>query len=195
MKLYYSPTSPFARKVLACAIARGIEKQITLLTAPSTSPELIEHNPLGKIPCLVTDDGVDLYDSRVICEFLDTVGDGFSMFPEHGLRTRTLKYQALGDGISDAAVLRRYEIGRAKDADRDASMASQAEKVARALDVLEHDVPAAHVDVGTIAIACALGYLDLRYADEPWRKGRPLLAAWNDDMLTRPCLALTLPPR
>jgi glutathione S-transferase len=193
MKLFYSPTSPFARKVLACAIARGIEKQIALISTATTSPELAEHNPLGKLPCLVTDDGVDLYDSRVICAFLDTVGDGFSMFPEHALRIRALKYQAMGDGISDAAVLRRYEIGRAKDADRDANIELQKQKVARALDALERDVPAAHIDIGTISIACALGYIDLRYADEPWREGHPLLAAWYADMMTRPCMALTAP--
>jgi glutathione S-transferase len=166
---------------------------ITLVTVGTSEPELAEHNPLGKLPCLVTDDGVDLFDSRVICAYLDTVGDGFPMFPEHGLRVRTLKYQAIGDGISDAAVLRRYEMGRAKDADRDAAMAAQALKVARSLDYLENEVPAAHVDAGAIAVACALGYLDLRYAHEPWRDGHPKLAAWYADMMTRPCLAQTAP--
>jgi len=193
MKLYYSPTSPFARKVLACAIARGIEDQITLVSITTADPELATHNPLGKLPCLVTDDGVDLFDSRVICTYLNTVGEGFSMYPEQGLRIRTLKYEAIGDGICDAGVLRRYEMGRAKDPDRDAAMAAQALKVARALDVLEAEVPAAHVDVGAIAVVCALGYLDFRYAHEPWREGRPKLAAWFDDMMTRPCLAQTAP--
>ena len=193
MKLYYSPTSPFARKVLACAIALGIEEQITLVPLSTDAPELAEHNPLGKIPCLVTDDGTDLFDSRVICAFLDTVSDGFSMFPGHGLRIRALKFQAIGDGICDAAVLRRYEIGRGKDADRDANMAVQALKVARALDVLERDVPAAHIDVGAIAVACALGYLDLRYAEDKWRDGRPKLAAWFAEISKQPCLAQTAP--
>jgi glutathione S-transferase len=193
MKLYFSSTSPFARKVLACAIARGIDQQIILLTEGSSAADLIHHNPLGKIPCLITDDGVALYDSRVICEFIDTVGEGFSMFPEHGQRIRALKYQALGDGIADAAVMRRYEIGRARDADRDANMATQAQKVARALDALEADLPALHVDIGSISVSCALGYLDLRYVNEPWRDGHPLLSAWYAEMVTRPCLALTVP--
>jgi glutathione S-transferase len=191
MRLYSSPTSPFARKVLACAIARGIEDKITVISTKSSAPEVAEHNPLGKIPVLVTDDGVSLFDSRVICSFLDTVGDGFSMMPEHGLRIRALKYQAIGDGISDAAVLRRDEMGRARDTDRDIVMAAQKQKVTRALDTLEADVPAAHLDVGTIAVACALSYLDLRFADEPWREGHPLLAAWYADIITRPCLAQT----
>ena len=193
MKLYYSPTSPFARKVLACAIALGIEEQITLVSISGEAPELAEHNPLGKVPCLVTDDGVDLYDSRVICAFIDTLSDGFSMFPEHGLRIRVLKYQALGDGICDAAVLRRYEIGRAKDADREANIAVQGQKVARSIDALEKNVPAAHIDVGTIAVACALGYLDLRYAHEDWREGHPKLAAWFAEISKEPCLAQTAP--
>lgn len=193
MKLYYSPSSPFARKVVACAIARGIEDKISLVTIASSAPEVAEHNPLGKIPCLVTDDNVALYDSRVICAYLEGVGEGFPMFPEHGLRVWALKYQALGDGICDAAVLRRGEMGRAKDADRDAVMAAQKVKVARALDVLEAAVPPVTVNIGSIAISCALGYLDFRYADEPWRDEHPLLAAWYAEMITRPCLAQTQP--
>jgi glutathione S-transferase len=193
MKLFYSPTSPFARKVLACAIALGIEDQLTLVEMSTSAPELAAHNPLGKIPCLVTDDGVDLFDSRVICSFLDTLTDGFSMLPERGVRVRVLKYQALGDGIADAAVLRRYEVGRAKDADRDANMAAQAQKVARSIDALEKDVPAAHIDVGTIAVACALGYLDLRFAADDWRAGHPKLAAWFAEISKQPCLAQTAP--
>ena len=113
------------------------------------------------------------------------------MFPTHGMRIRALKLQALGDGICDAAVLRRGEMLRARDPDRDAVMAAQAVKVSRALDVLEADLPASHVDIGTIAVACALGYLDLRYAHEPWREGRPGLAAWHKLMQTHPCMART----
>ena len=193
MKLYFSATSPFARKVLACAIARGIEDQITLAPISTAAPELAEHNPLGKLPCLITDDGVALYDSRVICSFLDTVGEDFAMLPANALRMRTLKYQALGDGMCDAAVLRRGEMGRAKDADRDGVMAAQAQKVARSLDALEADVPAVHLDVGTIAVACALGYLDLRFDHEKWRDGHPKLAEWYAEMMTQPCLARTAP--
>jgi glutathione S-transferase len=191
MKLFHSPTSPFARKVMACAIARGIEGQITLIPTKGEAPELVAQNPLGKLPCLVTDDGVALFDSRVICSFLDAVGDVYPMFPAHGMRIRALKLQALGDGISDAAVLRRDELMRASDPDRDAVVAKQGQKVARALDVLEADLPANHIDIGTIAVACALGYLDLRYAHEPWRDGHPKLAAWYADIAKHPCMAKT----
>ena len=193
MKLYHSPTSPFARKVMACAIARGIEGQITLIPVKGEAPELAAVNPLGKLPCLVTDDGVALFDSRVICSFLDSVGDVFPMVPAHGTRVRALKLQALGDGISDAAVLRRDEMMRAHDADRDKAIATQARKVARAVDALEADLPANHLDIGAIAVACALGYLDLRYANEPWRDGHPKLAAWYEDISKHPCMATTRP--
>jgi glutathione S-transferase len=191
MKLFHSPTSPFARKVMACAITRGIEGQITLVPTKGEAPELVAHNPLGKLPCLVTDDGVALFDSRVICSFLDGVGDVYPMFPAHGMRIRALKLQALGDGISDAAVLRRDELMRARDPDRDAVIAKQGQKVARSLDVLEADLPANHIDIGTIAVACALGYLDLRYAHEPWRDGHPKLAEWYAEIAKHPCMAKT----
>jgi glutathione S-transferase len=192
MKLFHSPASPFARKVRACAIARGIENQITLVAISSDAPVLAEHNPLGKLPCLVTNDGVSLFDSRVICAFLDTVGNVYPMFPEHGARIRALRFEALGDGISDALVLRRAEESRPEEAARQASIAHQTQKVVRALAFLEHDVPAVHVDIGTIAVACALGYLDLRFSHEPWRETHPKLAAWYAEIVQRPCIAQTL---
>ena len=193
MKLHHAPASPFCRKVMACAIARGIDGQITLVPASGGVAAVEAVNPLDKIPCLVTDDGLALYDSRVICEFLDGVGDVFPLFPEHGLRIRALRFQALADGIMDAAVLRRSEQGRPQEAARDANIAKQARKVANALATLEHDTPAAHVDIGTIAVACALGYLDLRFAGEPWRDGRPKLAAWHEGMMQHPCMVRTMP--
>ena len=193
MKLFHAPASPFARKVVACAIARGIEDQITLVPAQGEGADLAAANPLGKLPCLITDDGVALFDSRVICEFLDTVGNVFPMFPEHGLRFRALRFQALGDGICDAAVLSRGEGSRPSEAARDAVLAVQKGKMHRSLDVLEQDCPSSHVDIGSLAVACALGYLDLRFASDPWREGRPKLAAWFEGMLKQPCLAQTVP--
>ncbi len=193
MKLFHSPFSPFARKVMACAVARSIENRITIVSTTGEAAELAAANPLGKLPCLITDDGMALFDSRVICEFLDSVGEVFPMFPDHGARIRALRFQAIGDGIADAAVLRRGEQGRPSEPARDGVIAVQKAKVARSLAVLEADVPAAHVDIGTIAVACALGYLDLRFAAEPWREGHPKLAAWFEGMLQRPCMANTAP--
>ena len=194
MRLFYSPGSPFARKVVACAIARGIDAQIELVLASGEGADLVAANPLGKIPCLVTDDEIALFDSRVICEFLDGVGDVIPLFPEHGLRVRALRFQALGDGICDAAVLWRGERMRPSEPAREAVMAVQRQKVARSLAVLEADVPANHLDIGSIAVACALGYLDFRFTDEAWRAGHPGLTAWYEDMRQRPCLARTTPP-
>jgi len=193
MRLLHSPTSPFACKVMACAIARGIEERITLVPTSTDNPALAEHNPLGKVPCLITDDGAALFDSRVICEFLDTISDVYPMFPEHGARVRALRFQALGDGIADALVLRRAEGARPADPARTQSIAHQTQKVARSLAFLEQEVPALHVDIGAIAVACALGYLDLRFAHEPWRAAHPKLAAWYAEIAQRPCLARTIP--
>jgi glutathione S-transferase len=196
MKLFYSPASPYVRKVLATAIAVGVEQLITKVsTNPHESgPDLLIANPLSRIPCLVTDDGFALFDSPVICEYLDAIGTAV-LFPAGGARWRVLKHQAIGDGIMDAAVGRRGEQARPHEAARTASMDRQKAAVTRSLDLLEAEVPPDHLDIGTIAIACALGYLDFRFATEPWREGHPHLAAWYEKMAARPELAQTAPPQ
>ncbi|MBV8094331.1 MAG: glutathione S-transferase N-terminal domain-containing protein [Acetobacteraceae bacterium] len=196
MKLFYSATSPFVRKVMACAITRGIDGQIERLSVnPHLSPpELLAHNPLSKVPCLVTDDGLALFDSPVICEYLDSIGDAQPLFPEHGVtRWRALKQQAIGDGILDAAVLRRMEQGRPREAARDAVIERQRQAVGRSLDVLEADIPHRGTDIGSITIACALGYLDFRFAEDTWRATRPQLAHWFDVLAQEPGIAHTAP--
>lgn len=197
MKLYHSPTSPFVRKVLACAILHGLDGQIELVPANGfDSPaDLVADNPLSKVPCLVTDDGFALYDSGVICEYLDEISQDIPMLPAKGaLRWRALKLQALGDGMMDAAVTRAVEGRRPAEPARATHMARQQAIVARCLDVLEADVPATHTDLGTITIACALGFLDLRFSADAWREGRPRLAAWFETMSALPALARTVPP-
>lgn len=196
MKLYHSPTSPYARKVYACAIARGLDPEIELVpTNPHISPpELLAANPLSKIPCLVTNDGLALYDSPVIIDYLDTLEGGLPLIPRHGgARLRALKDQALADGIMDAAVARRMEQARPAEPARIAVMQRHKEAVARALDVIEAEHPSQTLDVGSIAIACALGYLTLRFSDEPWREGHPKLTAWFAEFGLNPCIARTKP--
>ena len=196
MKLHYASASPFVRKVMACAITRGIEGQITLVPAdPWASPaELVADNPLSKVPCLVTDDGFALFDSPVICEYLDTVGDVIPLFPPHGAaRWRALRFQAMADGLLDAAVLRRQEGMRPREAARDAWIARQKAAVDRTLAALEADPPGRHVDIGAIAVACALGYLDFRYGEEGWRAAHPKLAAWFEEFSAHPGIARTVP--
>ncbi|HVC62752.1 MAG TPA: glutathione S-transferase N-terminal domain-containing protein [Acetobacteraceae bacterium] len=196
MKLFYSPASPYARKVLACAITRGIESRFEKLpTNPNTSPpELLQQNPLSKVPCLVTDDGLALFDSPVICEYLDSRGDAQPLFPSHGpARWRALKLQAMGDGILDASVPRRWEMLKPPEADRAAWIARQKAAVDRTLDALEANPPHRMLDIGSIAVACALGYLDFRFAAEPWRPAHPKLVAWFEAFRENPGIAQTVP--
>ena len=196
MKLYYAPLSPYARKVRACAITREIDKQITLIEVnPHASPaELVASNPLSKVPCLITADGVALFDSPVICEYLDSIDGVTVLFPPHGgARWRALKQQAMADGIMDAAIFRRLEGAKPVEAARTASMDRQAAAVTRTLAELEHDLPHKAVDIGTISVACALGYLDIRFAHEPWRDATPRLAAWFAAFSENPGIARTAP--
>ena len=201
MKLHYALASPYVRKVRAVAIELGLDDRIELLqravTPVSPEAELNADNPLGKIPCLVTDEGQALYDSRVICDYLDSRAAGRTMTPASGpARWTALRRQALADGILDAAVGTRYETFLRPEAHRwDAWIDAQKDKYRRALDHLEREADGFGelVDIGTISIACALGYLDFRYPDEGWRDHRPTLAAWYQTFAKRRSIAATAP--
>ena len=196
MKLYYSPTSPYVRKVMACAIIRGLDSRIEKHTSnPHASPaDLVADNPLSKVPCLVTDDGLPLFGSQLICEYLDSLGEELPLFPDHGApRWRALKFQSLGDGILDAAVPCRGEQGKPREEARDAQIARFKAAISRTVDALEADPPHKHVDIGSITVACALGYLDFRFGSDPWRHGHPKLAAWYDAFAQQKGLAGTAP--
>ena len=193
MLLHWSPASPFARKVLACAILRGIELPVVETNPHASPPELLAANPLSKIPCLLTDDGRAIYDSRVIVEYLDTLGTAPPVVPTDAARIRVLTSQALADGMMDAAVARRGEAARPEEAARTANMERQKAAVDRGLAALEATPPAGLNDVGVIAAACALGYLDFRFPGEPWRAAHPKLAAWFERASKLPALARTEP--
>ena len=196
MKLTFSTASPYVRKALACAIARGIDGQIEKWTIKTTDPVLAAANPLGKVPTLITGDGVALYDSPVICEYLDSVGTAAPLFPPAGpARWKALQQQALGDGIMDASQPRRREIALPQDAGRVDWIALQSGKVVRALAALEAHAGELHAlsTIGEITVACALGYLDFRFGNEPWRPGHPKLAAWYEVVLALPPIAGTMP--
>jgi glutathione S-transferase len=196
VKLYYSPTSPYVRKVIACAIVRDLDKQIGRHTTnPHESPaDLIADNPLSKVPCMVTDDGMSLFGSQLICEYLDSLGDATPLFPTRGAPLwRALKFQSLGDGILDAAVPCRGEQGRPREAARDAQIARFKVTMSRAVDTLEADPPPRHIDIGSITVACALGYLDFRFESDPWRRGHPKLTAWYEAFARNKGLAETAP--
>ena len=197
MKLFHSPSSPFVRKVMACALLRGLANRIELIpTNPHTSPEgLLASNPLSKVPCLMTDEGQAIYDSPVICEYLDGLGDAAPLFPAGAARVPALVMQALADGMMDAAVARRMSMGLAQDEGRTAFQSRQQAAVARALDALEKAPPQGLTDIGAIAVACALGYLDFRYPERDWRDGHPNLARLAEKLAQRPSFADTDPRR
>ena len=196
MKITASGASPYVRKVMACAIARGIDQQLEKWTIATTDPVLSNSNPLGKVPTLINDEGVALFDSPVICEFLDSVGSAPALFPAAGpARWAALRLQAIGDGILDASQPRRREIALPQDEGRVGYIDLQRGKVARAVEVLEKEAASlgALKTVGDIAVACALGYLDFRFAHEPWRPGHPKLEAWYASVVNLPPMAKTVP--
>jgi glutathione S-transferase len=199
MQLRYAATSPFVRKVMVIAIETGLVDRIEKIPAPGTplkpNREGPAVNPLKKIPALLTDDGQLLYDSPVICEYLDSLHRGPRFFPTGSVRWLALRRQALGDGILDAAITVRYETTlRPKELQWGDWCEAQAEKWRAALDSLEQERLADGFDIGHVTIACALGYLDFRYPTEGWRNTRPRLAAWYEAVAQRPSLKQTEPP-
>jgi len=177
--------SPFGRKVRIAASLLGLSDRIDVVAADAANPDdpLRHDNPLGKIPVLVPEDGAPLYDSRVILEYLDHLAGGGRILPSGARRFEALTLQALADGILDASILRVYEVRHRPEDKRVPSwVAYQEGKVVRGLSKLESDPPRPPgplPDVGQIAVACALGYQDLRF-DGKWRAGHPKLVAWLD---------------
>lgn len=202
MKLHWSPRSPFVRKVMIVAHERGLVARITCVrtVAATAKPhaELMQDNPLSKIPTLVLDDGTVLYDSPVICEYFDTLAgleDSPKLFPaDPKARLIALRRQALGDGFLDLLVLLRDE--RMREQPSNAHLVSAAIRKRAILDSLEGEateLAAAQFSIGHIAIGCALSYLDFRYADEDWREDHPRLAAWHATFAARRSVHATEP--
>jgi glutathione S-transferase len=185
MILRSSPASPFARKVRIAANLLGLDDKIEVReTDLNDSADLIRRqNPLGKIPALVLDGGETLYDSRVILEYFDHLAGGGRIIPrEPKARFNALRLQALCDGALDAGILLVYESRyRPPEMKVQSWVERQQDKVKRALDALEASPPKldATPNVGQIALACLLGYGDLRFGGE-WRKNHPKLVAWHD---------------
>lgn len=180
-----SPASPFGRKVKIGAAVCGVLERIRIEATDTTDPadRIRAHNPLGKIPALLLEDGRVLFDSRVILEFLDHEAGGGILIPPGSERFTALTLQALADGIMDAALLQVYESRwRAAEIQHGPWLDHQAGKVERGLGLLEASPPklGKSPDVGAIALACALGYLDLRF-EGTWRERHPSLVAWLED--------------
>jgi len=200
VKLFYAPPSPYVRKALVVAHEVGLRERIELVPAAAhpinRDRAVVAHNPLGKIPTLLTDDGTALYDSNVICEYLNELANG-TLIPARGpARWTALTEHALADGILDAAVLVRYETVLRPEALRwNDWITGQMEKVTSSLDLIERRAAGFgdRVDLGTIAVGCALGYLDFRYASLAWRDKRPEAAAWFERFGARPSMVATQP--
>lgn len=195
-----SAGSPYGRKVKIAAALLGLKDRISIVMADTQNPDdtLRSENPLGKIPALILDDGTVLFDSRVIVEYLDFMAGGNRIIPPAPARFDALRLQALADGIIDAAILRVYEGRfRAPEKHEPKWLAHQTGKVERALaSIASKPLPAttSTPDIGVIALACALGYLDFRAPD--WRAGHPALAKWVDDFERAvPAFAETHPPK
>jgi glutathione S-transferase len=197
MILRSGPASPFGRKVRIAASLLGLEDEISIERADTMDPAdpVRRQNPLGKIPILILDDGTRLFDSRVILEYLDHRAGGGRIVPnEPTARFAALTLQALCDGLMDASLLQVYE-GRWRNADRHEPkwLEHLAGKVSRALAALDANPPALDgtPHVGQIALACALGYQDLRFAGR-WRADHARLVAWLDAFAARvPAFAAT----
>jgi len=200
VKLRYSPTSPYVRKVVMVALETGLDSKIERI-ATSVAPtkpnaDMQKDNPLIKVPALVLDSGEALYDSPVICEYLDSLHGGAKLFPPSGAaRWTALRRQALGDGILDAAILTRYEAIRPDQYKWSEWTDGQMAKVTGGLAALEAEADklGGAVDIGTITIGCALGYLDFRYDHMRWRKNHPKLAKWYEGFAARPSMKATVP--
>lgn len=194
MKLHWSPRSPFVRKVMILAHETGLADRIecvrSVVAMPAPNRALMRDNPLSKIPTLVLDDGTVIYDSPVICEYLDGLHGGAGMHPaEPADRLTALRRQALGDGMLETLILWRNELGRPAEKQAEAYLSAFSTKIHSALDALEGEAPAlaaAPFGIGHIAVGCALSYLDFRFPQVDWRGGRPRLAAWHAAFNDRP---------
>ncbi|WP_298723756.1 glutathione S-transferase [uncultured Ferrovibrio sp.] len=200
MKIFYSPASPYVRKVLAVGIELGLADRIEKLPSAAhpvnRDANIVAHNPMGKVPTFFTDSGYALYDSRVICEYLDDLAGGNRMFPKGETRWEALRDQALADGLLDAALLARYEqVVRPAEHKWQPWLDGQMAKITSCVDALQAKVATleGRVDIGTIAAGCALGYLDFRFPDYDWRKGREALANWFKQFSERPSMRDTVP--
>lgn len=200
MHLYTSPTTPFGRKVMVQILESGLEGRITTHAVtgtpldPGSMP--VATNPLGKIPALVLDNGQALYDSRVICRYLDQLS-GAGLYPSGDGLWPVLRLEATADGILEAAVLMVYEARLRPEERRHAPwVEGQWLKISRALDMVEQSeltLLAGPLTMAHVAIGSALGYLDFRHAGRDWRHSRPQLSAWEKGFAGRPAMVKTQP--
>jgi len=199
MKYCSSPTSPFGRKVMVTALEKGVADKLEMVS-PDTSDVfkgINPSNPLGKIPSLELDNGQLLFDSIVIAEYLDGISDNPSLFPsEVSERAKVMTLHALANGMTDAAFSRRWGASMLPEGERSPTWDARLKiAVDKSLDQLEAQVGdfKNDVNIGSIAAAIGLGYLDFRFDHENWREGRPNLSAWYAEFSARPSMQATIP--
>ena len=194
MILYASTMSPYVRKARVVAAELGVDLTLETVPVHDFPSDYGRINPVHRIPALGLDDGTVLPDSRLICEYLDAE-NGHRLLPAAGAeRWRILRLQVWGDGILDAAVPRRGELARVPEQQNQPRLDEYQRSIETTLDALEgHVDELAGINLGTIAVAVALGYLDFRFAHEDWRARRPKLAAWYAGFAERPSMQATLP--
>ncbi|MDA7426311.1 glutathione S-transferase [Thalassococcus lentus] len=201
MKLHYSPTSPYVRKVMMILHETDQLADVDLADASGTplapADGLASANPLTKVPALERPDGCTLFDSRVICQFLDA-RSGAGLYPDGARRWEVMTLEALADGILDAALLMTYEVRlRPEDRQMPAFVDSQWDKIARACSAINTRWMAhlaGPLDASHIAVGCALGYVDFRHDARGWRNGNDALAAWYSEFSARDSMQATQPP-
>ena len=199
MKLRYSSRSPFARKVMVLAHEHGLTGLIELVATPLSpihgNDQLALENPLMKVPSLTTEDGQVLFDSPVICEYLDAMATGRKLIPPEGpARWEALRQQALADGILDAIILCAYETQRPEDKRWSGWTDGQMRKAYQGLAAAEREDLTGPLTIGPIAIGCMLGYLDLRFPEDGWRQRHPGLGSWYEAFAQRAAMQATKPP-
>ncbi|PCM43387.1 glutathione S-transferase [Marinobacter sp. ANT_B65] len=200
-QLYYASTSPYVRKVMAAAHCLGLTVQIEKLESAANpvkrDDRIARFNPLAKVPAMCTDDGTLLYDSRVICEYLDAQS-GHTLIPADGsARWSCLTRQALGDGLLDAALLARYELTlRPEEKQWEVWRQAQLSRIDAALAEINIQAPQLSRtpdDLGLITLGCALGYLDFRFPGMDWRALYPQAAEWFAEFDEHPAMLETRP--
>ncbi|WP_312438275.1 glutathione S-transferase [Achromobacter sp.] len=199
MKIFFSPASPFVRKCMVIAHELGLVDRLEKLPSAAgpvaRDQTIIPSNPLGQVPTLITDEGQALFDSRVVCEYLNDLGGG-TFFPAGKARWAVLAEQAMADGMLGAALLARYETVLRPEALRwDGWVEGQLGKVRDGLALIEKNAAGleGRLDIGTITIGCALGYLDFRFPDLDWRASHPAAAKWFESFSQRPSMQATKP--
>ncbi len=191
MKLFYSPASPFARKVRVLVHEKGCAEQVEYIPAASMEDPVDLHaaNPLGRVPTLITPEGMPVVESDVICAYLDEVLPGQKLIPsESPAHWQSLYRQSLGDGMMEAAVRLIQEKNRPESERSALWIARWKRAIDRSVIALEADMGVAQsgLDIGGIAVACALGYIDFRHTEIEWRANAPRLSGWYAIMSARP---------